>query len=222
VFPPTNEHPLRIEFWGDNVEEIRSFAVADQRSLANVDEGLWAPAVRELLLTDHVRARAAQLSSIPQLTEMCDKLANGITVEGMESLSPVLADGMTSLLELLAPGTQVVLMQPERIDARAHDLVRTAEEFLAASWHNAAAGNDTPIDLAGLNYLSIDDLQIAAIQRSMRWWDLSALPSDDELAQDTELRITVDASECNGYKGDYVGMGMMDVAAQVLVEVAAG
>src|SRR5437867_623602 len=25
VFPPTEEHPLRVEFWGDEVEEIRSF-----------------------------------------------------------------------------------------------------------------------------------------------------------------------------------------------------
>ena len=33
VFPPTEEHPLRVEFWGDDVEEIRSFAVADQRTL---------------------------------------------------------------------------------------------------------------------------------------------------------------------------------------------
>ena len=33
VFPPTDEHPVRVEFWGDTVEEIRSFAVADQRSL---------------------------------------------------------------------------------------------------------------------------------------------------------------------------------------------
>ena len=33
VFPPTDEHPVRVEFWGDEVEEIRSFAVADQRSL---------------------------------------------------------------------------------------------------------------------------------------------------------------------------------------------
>ena len=23
VFPPTEEHPLRVEFWGDTVEEIR-------------------------------------------------------------------------------------------------------------------------------------------------------------------------------------------------------
>ena len=50
VFPPTEEHPLRVELWGDEVEEIRSFAVADQRTLEAVDR-LWAPPCRELLLT---------------------------------------------------------------------------------------------------------------------------------------------------------------------------
>src|SRR5580700_12328258 len=30
VFPPTEEHPLRVEFWGDEVEEIRYFKAADQ------------------------------------------------------------------------------------------------------------------------------------------------------------------------------------------------
>ena len=60
VFPPTEEHPLRVEFWGDDVEEIRSFSVADQRTLEKV-ERLWAPPCRELLLTDEVRARAAEL-----------------------------------------------------------------------------------------------------------------------------------------------------------------
>ena len=33
VFPPTEEHPLRVEFFGDEVDEIRYFSVADQRSL---------------------------------------------------------------------------------------------------------------------------------------------------------------------------------------------
>lgn len=61
VFPPTEEHPLRVEFWGDEVEEIRYFKVADQRSLEVAEHGLWAPPCRELLLTDDVRARAAEL-----------------------------------------------------------------------------------------------------------------------------------------------------------------
>ena len=34
VFPPTEDHPVRIEFFGDEVEQMRWFAVADQRSLA--------------------------------------------------------------------------------------------------------------------------------------------------------------------------------------------
>ncbi len=58
VFPPTEEHPLRIEFWGDSVEEIRYFKVADQRSLEMSVDGLWAPPCRELLLTEAVRKRA--------------------------------------------------------------------------------------------------------------------------------------------------------------------
>ena len=61
VFPPTEEHPLRVEFWGDDVEEIRRFSVADQRTHEQVDR-LWAPPCRELLLTPEVRERAAELA----------------------------------------------------------------------------------------------------------------------------------------------------------------
>src|SRR5919112_1406974 len=60
VFPPTKEHPLRVEFFGDEVDEVRSFSVADQRTLEKAGR-LWAPPCRELLLTDEVRARARTL-----------------------------------------------------------------------------------------------------------------------------------------------------------------
>ena len=79
VFPPTEEHPLRIEFWGDTVEEVRWFKVADQRSLEVADHGLWAPPCRELLLTDDVRARARALADqLPGVSEMLSKVAEGI------------------------------------------------------------------------------------------------------------------------------------------------
>ncbi|MEJ7756512.1 MAG: CarD family transcriptional regulator [Nocardioidaceae bacterium] len=61
VFPPTEDHPLRVEFFGDTVEEIRHFAVADQRSLDKVEQ-VWAPPCRELLLSPPVRARARVLA----------------------------------------------------------------------------------------------------------------------------------------------------------------
>ncbi len=203
VFPPTEEHPLRVEFWGDTVEEIRSFSVADQRSLEIAEQGLWAPAVRELLLTPEVRARAATLArEQPHLIDMCDKLAHGIAVEGMESLAPVLTDGMVAPLELIDGRAHIVLLEPERIRRRAHDIVRTAEEFLMASWHNATVGNDTPIDLASASYRDLSDVRAVAEQRGDSWWRVTSLASDVELDETVSTAIRIAGRELDSYRGD--------------------
>ena len=151
VFPPTEEHPLRVEFWGDTVEEIRWFAVADQRSLEVAGHGLWAPPCRELLLTDEVRERAAALAEqLPGVAEMLDKIAEGIAVEGMESLAPVLVDGMEPLLDLLPArhARRPAATRSGSAPART-TWSRTSEEFLEASWANAAAGERRPGRPAG-------------------------------------------------------------------------
>ena len=141
VFPPTEEHPLRIEFFGDTIEEIRYFKVADQRSIGPAERGLWAPPCRELLLTPAVRDRAKELAaSRPALGDILGKLAEGIAVEGMEAFAPVLADRMELLVDYVPAGGIVLACDPERVRARAEELVRTSQEFLEASWVNAAAG----------------------------------------------------------------------------------
>src|SRR6476469_109078 len=116
VFPPTEEHPVRIEFWGDTVEEVRWFKVADQRSLEVADHGLWAPPCRELLLTPAVRERARALAEqLPGVADLLLKVAEGIAVEGMESLAPALVDGMQPLLDVLPEGAHVLVCNPERV-----------------------------------------------------------------------------------------------------------
>jgi transcription-repair coupling factor (superfamily II helicase) len=184
VFPPTEEHPLRVEFWGDTVEEIRSFAVADQRSLEAVDR-LWAPPCRELLLTDDVRARAARLAQAhPELAELFTKLAEGHAVEGMESLSPVLVDdaggahGMEMLVELLPAGSAVLVCDPERVRRRASDLVATSQEFLHASWAAAASGGQAPIDLGAAAYRDLSDVRLATLGAGHLWWTTSPFGLD--------------------------------------------
>ena len=186
VFPPTEEHPIRIEFWGDTVEEIRRFKVADQRSLEIVSEGLWAPPCRELLITESVRQKAAVLAAAhPELRELLDKIADGTAVEGMEALAPVLADGMELLLDVMPAKTTVLVCDPERVRTRAHDLVATSQEFLEASWHNAAAGNVTPIDLGAAAYRTIVDVRDRALERDFGWWSLS--PFGDENVIDAQI-----------------------------------
>ncbi len=204
VFPPTAEHPVRVEFWGDTVEEVRWFKVADQRSLDLAEHGLWAPPCREVLLTDRVRERAAALADrLPGVAELLHKLAAGIAVEGMESLSPALVDGMEPLLDALRPGSAVVVCDPERVRARAHDLVATSQEFRDAAWLNAAAGNAVPIDLDAVlgsaSFWALADLRDHARETRRAWWDLTPYAADAELDADTVATGTQGAA---AYRGD--------------------
>lgn len=179
VFPPTEEHPLRVELWGDEVEEIRWFSVADQRTLEKA-ERLWAPPCRELLLTPEVRERAAALGrEHPQLLELTDKIAAGIAAEGMESLAPALVDGMELLVDLVPADTHVLVLDPERARSRAHDLVATSEEFLGASWAAAAGGGSAPIDLGAASYRSLGEVREHSRERGLAWWTLSPFGLDD-------------------------------------------
>ncbi|MFI6391361.1 transcription-repair coupling factor [Nonomuraea sp. NPDC050540] len=193
VFPPTEEHPLRLEFWGDTVEEIRWFKVADQRSLEAAEDGLFAPPCRELLLTPEVRERARALGEEhPSLAEVLDQLAEGLPVEGMEAFAPVLAGEMDLLVDHLPARSAVFVCDPERIRGRAEELVRTSQEFLEASWINAAAGGEAPIDLGAAAFRTLDDVRGHAGALGQPWWTLAPFGSGVEL----------DAHDSEAYRGD--------------------
>ncbi|WP_309056679.1 DEAD/DEAH box helicase, partial [Streptomyces sp.] len=201
VFPPTEEHPLRIEFWGDDVEEIRYFKVADQRSLEVAEHGLWAPPCRELLLTDSVRERAAALAEEhPELGELLGRIAEGIAVEGMESLAPVLVDDMELLLDVLPQGSMALVCDPERVRTRAADLVATSQEFLQASWAATAGGGEAPIDVGAASLWGIADVRERARELGMAWWSVSPFAADDAEREADTLTLGMHAPE--SYRGD--------------------
>ncbi|GAA4356936.1 transcription-repair coupling factor [Angustibacter luteus] len=222
VFPPTEQHPLRVEFWGDTVEEIRYFAVADQRSLEIAEHGLWAPPCRELLLTDAVRERArALVPQLPGVADLLAKVSEGIAVEGMESLTPALVDRMELLVDVLPEGAMVLVCDPERVRARAHDLVATSVEFLDASWANASAGNVTPIDLEAVlgtaSFRELADVREHALAVDVPWWTVGPFAVDSETASGGDhvrsddggsvggaLALSLDAHDVDSYRGDTV------------------
>ncbi|TWF92675.1 transcription-repair coupling factor [Saccharopolyspora dendranthemae] len=205
VFTPTEEHPLRVEFWGDEVTEIRPFAVADQRSLPEAtDTDLTAPACRELLITEQVSERAAKLAeqhqADPHLSEMLGKIAGGAPVEGMEALIPALCEGEMQLLSDLVPaGTHVIPADPEKIHARAADLVRTGQEFLEASWMVAADGGKAPIDLGASAYRGLAEVAEHTRELGLPWWPLTQLTSE-EGEDDEVVRLTL--KQPDAYRGE--------------------
>jgi transcription-repair coupling factor (superfamily II helicase) len=226
IFAPTAEHPVRVEFWGDEVSEMRMFSVADQRSIPEISiDTVFAVACRELLLTDDVRARAADLSRrqpAPEhgitggVSEMLAKLAEGIPVDGMEALLPVLRpDGVALLTDQLADGTPVLVCDPEKVRTRAADLIKTGREFLDASWSVAAVGGDSPIDieqLGGSGFRELDEVQAAARQSGHPWWTLSQL--SDESGIELDIR---GAPSTRGHQRD-----IDEVFAMLRAHVATG
>ncbi len=191
VFPPTEDHPIRVEFFGDEVDQMRWFSVADQRSLtASADSGsghpttLYAPPCREILITPEVMSRAAKLKDrMPAAAGMLEKIAGGIAVEGMESLAPALVDAMVPLAAQFPPGSVSVVIEPEKVRARAHDLESTNEEFLEAAWSTASEGGVAPLDLAGqegidlaaASFKSLGETRSDALAAGLSWWSITSL-----------------------------------------------
>ncbi|MCL2490029.1 MAG: transcription-repair coupling factor [Propionibacteriaceae bacterium] len=178
IFPPTSDRPVRVDLFGDTVDDIREFGVADQRSTGVELDEVVADPCRELLLTDAVRARAAALADThPELAELAGKLAEGIVEDGMEALMPALVDGMELLVDLLPPEALVVLVSPEKVAGRAFDLVRTSMEFLNAGWVTAAAGGEAPVDLAASAYRDLDEVREHSLRLGQGWWSVSQFVS---------------------------------------------
>ena len=198
VFPPTAEHPVRVEFWGDEITEMRMFAVADQRSIPELDAGVVvAVPCREMLLSDEVRSRAAELASeAPRednritggIADMLAKLAEGIPVDGMEALQPVLRPGrLGSLIDHLPAGTPLLVCEPEKVRTRAADLIKTGREFLEASWSVAAVGGEAPIDveqLGGSGFRELDEVRAAAVAGGHPWWTAGQLSAQGAIDLD--------------------------------------
>ena len=189
IFAPTAEHPVRVEFWGDEITEMRMFSVADQRSIPEMEVGaVVAVACRELLLTAEVRSRAAKLAAeapadddhiTGRVGDMLAKLAEGIPVDGMEAMAQVLHPEQLGLLvDHLPSGTPLLVCDPEKVRTRAADLIKTGQEFLEASWSVAAIGGDAPIDieaLGGSGFRDIAEVRGLARASGHRWWTISQL-----------------------------------------------
>ena len=137
----------------------------------------------------------------------------------MEAFAPVLADRMELLIDYVPAGGLVLACDPERVRARAEELVKTSQEFLEASWATAAAGGEAPVDLGASTFQPIARIRAAAAALGLPWWTIAPFGLTD--AQDDGISVQesgssertpfrIDASLAPAYRGDTARM-MTDV-----------
>jgi transcription-repair coupling factor (superfamily II helicase) len=160
VYPPEADRPLRVEFFGDEVESIRKFDPATQRSSSPVDEALLLPLTEtpvneEVLAAIHARLSGKRISGAEEVVEQSVR-AGGVTVfPGWEFYATV-AGPNQGLFDLL-PNAVVLVDEPDNVKNElehlwqriedAHErsevgnLVRPEDLFQAPEdWHAQVAG----------------------------------------------------------------------------------
>jgi transcription-repair coupling factor (superfamily II helicase) len=116
VYPPEADRPLRIEFFGDEVESIRKFDPGTQRSSSPVDEALLLPLTetpvnQDLLGAIHARLSGHRISGDKEIVEQAVR-STGVTVfPGWEFYAPV-AGADRTVFEML-PRAAVLADEPE-------------------------------------------------------------------------------------------------------------
>jgi transcription-repair coupling factor (superfamily II helicase) len=146
VFPTAQDGAVRLEFFGDELETLRTFGVGDQRSTGEL-ERVRIDAARELVVDDDLAhlARAA-IAGAPAHAEALVALAEGRVVGGAESLALALRGDAALLVDLLPEHAGLVLIDPLRCEERARAISEEAASLAEVTWQ--LGGRHEPVGFA--------------------------------------------------------------------------
>ena len=137
VFGSTASHPIRVDFFGDEVERLTAFEVASQRSVSDLDQ-VELFGCREIVLTDDVRERARALAETAHFArDNFARIGDGELFDGMESWLPWLTAQERLFPDLLDERSRIVLIEPRRLRDRAAEILDeevALSESLATTW----------------------------------------------------------------------------------------
>ncbi len=148
-FSPLHEQPIRIEFFGDTLESLRSFDPETQRSTAEIREAVVLP-VRELILNDK---GIEQFSSTIDNEALIDQVREGTLPPGAEFLAPFFYP-LESLFRYLPENSLVAFIEPDDLK---REIEAQSEKIEAGRREEAEEGRvlpETPelyLDRAALN-----------------------------------------------------------------------
>lgn len=191
VYPAQADEPVRVDLWGDSVEDLRIFSIGDQRSADAIDHVDLYPAREFRPDSETVRARATQLSIQEAWNaSVWDRIADGNHFDGMESWMPWVAPER-SLFDEVGSHVTLVLIDPVRAADRARDLIAEEHDLAAAlapTWGEGApaAGEhpalflDMDASLAERPTVEMPPVPVSSTDEVLTVRGLDATPGDAE------------------------------------------
>ncbi len=187
VFSPEQEQPVRIEFFGDEIESIRRFDAESQRSIHKLSECVLHPLTefqksRPLLasLAEHVREHGVRGRDLP---------VNGEPFAGWEVLIGVVRERPASLLDF-QKNALVIIDEPELTKA-------TAERY-GMRFGEAAATSGMKPEAAALEWADFAAMADRQGSLELRQLEISAqaddgyhIPTRPSMAFHGNLQVTI-------------------------------
>jgi transcription-repair coupling factor (superfamily II helicase) len=180
VFPGTARRPVRLEYWGDEIESLREFSASTQLSSSPV-RTVGVPPVRELIADDAIRERAAAIAPryLDRFRDVLQRIADGLHAEGTESVAPLLFDELPTAAELLPAGSWVVLAQARRTIDRARQAFEEASTLAEATqWPGPPAMRPLEEALGGHTALQLSEFTEGLDLGVERWGTAQGNPAE--------------------------------------------
>jgi transcription-repair coupling factor (superfamily II helicase) len=124
IFPVAAELPVRLEWFGDDLEKLREFDSATQRSLDKIEKVVLTPTNFGSIVGEYLQKDLANLDLLS--AEEQDALLEGIIPEGMRRFLGVAFAEVASILDYLPNNTVIAIDEIEQCEAHSNRWVESA------------------------------------------------------------------------------------------------
>ncbi len=131
LYPSGEDHALRLDFFGDEIESVRTFDAADQRTTGRIDGFVLLPASEALLDEDSIKRFRTRYRDAFGATAtgdpMYQAISEGRRIAGMEHWLPLFEEKMATLFDHL--GADDVLVRDSGVAAAAESRLESIADY---------------------------------------------------------------------------------------------
>ena len=172
IFPPTRKAPLRLDFFGDELESIREFDVETQRTTTSLKSLTLAPVsevfVEDDTITEFRKGYIASFGGGVSRDPIYSAVVDGIRPQGIEHYLPLFYDHTESIFDYVGPEA-IIAFDGLANEAMAEREALIEDFYTSRREHQEArdTGSGDPAKTAGLyRPLPVDALYIPPLQLS--------------------------------------------------------